>query len=160
VAAPAQAPPGGLLPGQSATLMPNGRWLLLGGQGPNGPVAGGAFFDPRTGNTTSAPWTLVQPRAWHTATLLPDGAILVVGGRGAGAQVLGTAPSRTPATSGPRKMAESESFHPQADGIMPTTPSPPRMPSMPENSKVLSLSKAPGPWSSTPHLKERSLHHG
>jgi hypothetical protein len=73
------------------TLLPDGRWLLLGGQGPNGPVAGGTFFDPKTGNTTSAPWTLVQPRAWHTATLLPDGAILVVGGMGAGSHVLGTA---------------------------------------------------------------------
>jgi hypothetical protein len=91
VAAQAQAPPRGVLPGQSVTLLPDGRWLLLGGQGPTGPVAGGAFFDPRTGNTTAAPWTLAQARAWHTATLLPDGAILVVGGMGAGAQVLATA---------------------------------------------------------------------
>jgi hypothetical protein len=90
-AAQSQVPPRPLLPGQSATLMPDGRWLLLGGQGPNGPVAGGAFFDPKTGNTSNAPWRLGQARAWHTATLLPDGAILVIGGRGAGAQVLGTA---------------------------------------------------------------------
>jgi YD repeat-containing protein len=91
VAAPAQTPPGGLRPGQSVTLMPDGRWLLLGGQGSSGPVAGSALYDPRTGLSTAMPWILTQPRAWHTATLLPDGAILVIGGTGVGGQVLATA---------------------------------------------------------------------
>jgi hypothetical protein len=38
--------------GQSATQLADGRWLLIGGQGPNGPVAGGSLVDAATGSTT------------------------------------------------------------------------------------------------------------
>jgi RHS repeat-associated protein len=53
--------------GESATLLPDGRWLRLGGAGPQGlPIA----------------------RSWHTATLLPSGEVLVLGGLDSGGRVI------------------------------------------------------------------------
>jgi RHS repeat-associated protein len=96
--AAAQGAPPPRLPGQSVTLMPDGRWLLVGGQGPSGPVNTASFFDPRNGLTTPAPWRLTQARAGHSATLLPDGGILVVGGVGTGNQVVAIAELFDPPT--------------------------------------------------------------
>jgi len=39
----------GALAGQSSTLLPNGRWLLIGGQGPTGSLGTAAVRDPDTG---------------------------------------------------------------------------------------------------------------
>jgi RHS repeat-associated protein len=75
-------------PGQSATLLPDGRWLLLGGQGLGGPVATALLQDPQTGVTTTLPNSLGQPRAGHSATLLPDGTVLILGGQGAGGPIV------------------------------------------------------------------------
>src|SRR5262249_31218146 len=82
------APSSGFAAGQSATLLPDGRWLLLGGRGPAGPVAAGALRGPRTGATTVLPAQLGPARAGHTATLLPDGTVLILGGLDAGGRVL------------------------------------------------------------------------
>lgn len=66
----------------TATLLPGGRVLVAGGQGPNGlPVASAERFDPATG-TWSATGSLNSARAAHTATLLPGGRVLVAGGFG------------------------------------------------------------------------------
>src|SRR5204863_3857668 len=35
-------------PGQSLTLLPDGRWLLVGGDGPNGPQARASLWDPHS----------------------------------------------------------------------------------------------------------------
>src|SRR5882724_1128543 len=43
------------LPGQSSTLMPGGRVLLLGGEASNGPVASAFLNDPKTGTVTQLP---------------------------------------------------------------------------------------------------------
>jgi RHS repeat-associated protein len=67
--------------GQTATLLPDGRTLLVGGEGPHGVVSTIAIKDPQTGSTTEFKSGLLHARAWHTATLLPDGTVLVFGGQ-------------------------------------------------------------------------------
>ena len=63
--------------GQSRTLLPDGRWLLIGGERTETAVA---MLDPSTGRTTVLATHLDTPRAWHTATVLPDGGVLIAGG--------------------------------------------------------------------------------
>src|SRR5262245_45992282 len=70
-------------PGQSATMLPDGRWLIAGGLGPTGPVATAALWHPGTGELQLLTPGLGVARAGHTATLLPTGAVLVFGGIGA-----------------------------------------------------------------------------
>src|SRR5262245_25273975 len=77
------ATPPVLAPGQSATLMPDGRWLLIGGEGAQGPVDTMTIWTPSTGAIVAVPRGLTHARAWHTATVLPDGTVLIVGGWGA-----------------------------------------------------------------------------
>jgi RHS repeat-associated protein len=84
--------------GQTATLLSDGRILLLGGEGANGPLSAAAVQDPQTGAVTPLNGQLQQPRAWHTATVLPDGTVLVFGGTGTRGEVLSTAESFDPAT--------------------------------------------------------------
>ncbi|UMR29608.1 DUF6531 domain-containing protein [Massilia sp. MB5] len=68
-------------PGQSATQLPDGRWLLLGGQGVDREaVASVALLDAQTGKSEKLAATLLQARRGHSASLLPDGAVLVLGG--------------------------------------------------------------------------------
>ena len=81
----------GDLPGQSITLLPDGRLLKIGGLENDGPVAIARFESARTGSVAPASISLQRGRAWHTATMLPDGQILIVGGVGADGQVVDTA---------------------------------------------------------------------
>ncbi len=72
-----------LLPGRThhtATLLRDGRVLVIGGEDPSGdPIPNVDVFDPVTETFTSlAP--LAEPREFHTATLLSDGRVLVTGG--------------------------------------------------------------------------------
>ncbi|MBI1728961.1 MAG: Ig-like domain-containing protein [Candidatus Rokubacteria bacterium] len=69
------------------TLLPDGRWLLIGGQGSQGPLATVTIQDPGIGSTTALP-PLRQPRAGHSATVLPEGGVLVLGGLGPDGQVV------------------------------------------------------------------------
>jgi len=66
----------------TATLLPNGRVLIVGGNG--GPVTSAELYDPATG-TFSVTGSLTTNRTFHTATLLPNGKVLIAGGAGAGA---------------------------------------------------------------------------
>jgi hypothetical protein len=66
--------------GQSSTLLPDGRLLLLGGENSNGAVSTAAIRDPRTGVATNLKRGLLHARFGHTATLLPNGMVLIFGG--------------------------------------------------------------------------------
>jgi hypothetical protein len=65
----------------TATLLPDGRVLVLGGEDGGETLASAELWSPDTGSFLSA-GSLVQARKWHTATLLPDGRVLIVGGLG------------------------------------------------------------------------------
>lgn len=77
-------------PGQSATQLPDGRWLLLGGEGPGKAPLADATIVQVDGGATPLHLRLNKARSGHTATLLPDGTVLVLGGvDAAGAVVAG-----------------------------------------------------------------------
>src|SRR5215470_4912221 len=76
-----------VVPGQSRTLLSDGRWLLVGGQGGQGPLATAAILDSQTSSLAPITQPLLQGRAWHTATVLADGRVLIAGGVGSGGQV-------------------------------------------------------------------------
>src|SRR5439155_1871632 len=85
---PAAGGAGGATPtaGESTTVLPDGRLLLVGGEGSNGSRAW--LLDPQTGTIAPVIGTLSHARAWHTATVLPNGQVLIFGGiDGAGAVV-------------------------------------------------------------------------
>lgn len=63
----------------TATRLPDGRILFVGGQGPRGLVGSAETWDPVTGLATAA-GTLEHARMGHTATVLPDGRVAVIGG--------------------------------------------------------------------------------
>ena len=63
----------------SATLLPTGKVLIVGGwQVPNS-LSSAELYDPASG-TWTATGSLANGRRLHTATLLPNGKVLVVGG--------------------------------------------------------------------------------
>jgi hypothetical protein len=66
----------------TATLLPDGRVLIVGGDGSHGATASAELWDPITGRSGPTGW-LADRRVYHTATLLPDGRVLVAGGLGA-----------------------------------------------------------------------------
>jgi hypothetical protein len=67
----------------TATLLPDGRMLVAGGDSSSGPqLASAELFDPGTGSWT-ATGKMVRDHAGHMATLLPDGRVLVLGGSSA-----------------------------------------------------------------------------
>jgi hypothetical protein len=69
--------------GHTATLLPNGKVLVAGGD-----QAGSAeLYDPATG-TWSVTGSMNTPRSRHTATLLPNGKLLVAGGDSLGSPEL------------------------------------------------------------------------
>ena len=69
--------------GHTATLLPNGKVLVAGGNGTNGILASAELYDPATG-AWSPTGSLATVRIYHTATLLPNGQVLVVGGNASG----------------------------------------------------------------------------
>jgi hypothetical protein len=90
--------------GHTATLLPDGRVLVVGGmvidaaaESPGRFLATAELWDPATGTFTPT-GPLEAPRSGHTATLLPDGRVLVVGGYGADRDALVTAELWDPAT--------------------------------------------------------------
>lgn len=77
--------------GESATLLPDGTWLLLGGE-VNGKVSNAAaIYDGTTGQATTLTATLNVARAWQTATVLPSGQVFIFGGIGPDGKVVSQA---------------------------------------------------------------------
>ena len=65
--------------GHTATLLPNGMVLLVGGYGNAETPSSAELYNPTTGQWTVT-GSLSAARSGHTATLLPNGVVLVVGG--------------------------------------------------------------------------------
>lgn len=76
-------------PGQSATLLPDGRWLLIGGTVQGEPQSTISISNGMT--VQPFPVSLDVARAGHTATVLPDGTVLVAGGAGVDGQLVSEA---------------------------------------------------------------------
>jgi RHS repeat-associated protein len=83
--APLAEPPA-TVPGQTATLLPDGRWLMIGGE-VSGQLSNRIEFKSST-QEEAFPATLFQARRGHTATVLPTGAVLVVGGTGSDGELI------------------------------------------------------------------------
>jgi RHS repeat-associated protein len=84
--------------GQSATLLPDGTWLLVGGRIDGQAMRTAEIWDPQTGRATALRDALPRARADHTATLLPDGSVLILGGIGSRGAVETTAEIFVPAS--------------------------------------------------------------
>src|SRR5688572_217836 len=82
--------------GHSATLLSDGRVLVVGGENTDGLITQSEIFDPTSGSF-SAGANLSGARTDHSATRLPDGRVLIAGGRGA-AGALNTTEIFDPAT--------------------------------------------------------------
>ncbi|HJQ22880.1 MAG TPA: HYR domain-containing protein [Blastocatellia bacterium] len=67
--------------GHTATLLANGKVILIGGENADGLVKKAEVFDAAS-RRLAASAKLLEARAGHTATRLADGRILVIGGRG------------------------------------------------------------------------------
>ena len=67
----------------TATLLPNGKVLVAGGENAAADLASAELYDPASGTWTTT-GSLVNSRSQHTATLLPNGKVLVAGGLGDG----------------------------------------------------------------------------
>lgn len=80
----------------TATLLPNGKVLVVGGS--YKAVAGAELYDPAS-NTWAAAGTLATGRTSHTATLLPNGWVLVAGGRDNNGATLASAELYDPASN-------------------------------------------------------------
>jgi hypothetical protein len=65
--------------GHTATLLPDGRVLVVGGAGPYGAVVEAELWDPRT-ETFSPAGRSAKARTGHAATLLLDGRVMVASG--------------------------------------------------------------------------------
>lgn len=70
----------GAHPAHTATLLPDGRVLVVGGSGQDPSLAGSEVWDPVSASFSPA-GSLAQARGDHSATLLPDSRVLVIGGR-------------------------------------------------------------------------------
>src|SRR5437870_4721086 len=64
----------------TATLLPNGKVLVVGGFGTNGHLASAELYDPDDGTWTGT-GVVSTVRRYHTATLLPNGKVLIAGGQ-------------------------------------------------------------------------------
>ncbi len=84
--------------GQSATLLSNGLFLLLGGNGLHGATASAYVEDPQTGAVTTLANHLQYARAWQSATVLSDGTVAIIGGVGKSGKTVAVVESFDPPT--------------------------------------------------------------
>src|SRR5262249_1410870 len=83
--------------GHTATVLSDGRVLLIGGWDGHGAVAVAELYDPSPG-AWERTRDLHEGRYEHTASLLPDGRVLATGGIGAGLLGLSSAELYDPTT--------------------------------------------------------------
>jgi RHS repeat-associated protein len=81
IPSPVASRPESTIAGQTVTLLPDGNWLVVGGETKGGPVTKAVIVNPRTGARTLVKKGLSFARSWHTATLLPDATVLILGGQ-------------------------------------------------------------------------------
>ena len=82
----------------TATLLPNGKVLVVGGCDRNeNPLSNAELYDPVTGRSTVT-GALTTARERHSATLLPNGKVLVAGGRSSRGVITNSAEIYDPAT--------------------------------------------------------------
>ena len=79
--------------GATGTLLDNGKVLIAGGVGDDGPLDSAELYDPTSGKFT-ATGSMSVPRASFTATLLADGQVLIAGGGSASAELYNPATGR------------------------------------------------------------------
>ena len=99
--------------GHTATLLPDGKVLVVGGYqdgSPNGPFA--ELYDPLSGTWTAA-GNMATMRSSHTATLLPNGKVLVAGGYIRSTRELCGQPSGSPSVDCTNPLASAELYDPQ-----------------------------------------------
>ena len=72
--------PAASLNGQSSTQLPDGRLLLLGGEGKSGPVNTASVENITTAALSQLPSGMVHARAFQSATVLPNGTVFIFGG--------------------------------------------------------------------------------
>ncbi|HEX7334055.1 MAG TPA: RHS repeat-associated core domain-containing protein [Pyrinomonadaceae bacterium] len=97
-----------VVPGQSVTLLPDGRWLTVGGEGD---LATATIVDLQSGESITLASKLQHPRMGHSATMLPDGMVLIFGGVGGRGEYVSTAEVFNP---------ETQRFEPRAEtGLSP-----------------------------------------
>ena len=102
--------------GETKTLLPDGRVLVLGGQRADGTIVGSAaIMDPQSGLRSPLSDQLTYARAWHSATVLPNGTVLVLGGIGVDSHVVSQAEVFDPTTSKfqifPAPTPKARAFH-------------------------------------------------
>jgi hypothetical protein len=66
--------------GHSATLLPNGKVVVIGGLGTSSTLSSVEIYDPAAGTWSTSTASLATARKFHTATLLTDGRVVIVGG--------------------------------------------------------------------------------
>jgi N-acetylneuraminic acid mutarotase len=82
----------------TATLLPDGKVLVVGGEGIFGPrLTNAVLFDPAAGQWTVT-GSLSEPREQHAAVLLRDGTVMVVGGANVDSGILSSAEIYNPRT--------------------------------------------------------------
>jgi N-acetylneuraminic acid mutarotase len=107
----------GIRTGHAATLLPDGKVLVIGGgdssDGNGGPLATAEVYDPATGSWTATGDTIGSGPG-RTATLLGNGKVLATGGISGDLEALGVAELFDPGTgswSATGNMAEARSGH-------------------------------------------------
>ena len=96
-------------PGQSRTQLPDGRWLIVGGETAR-PIAAIEDVRGRVNVLSNSP---AVPRAWHSATLLADGTVLIVGGVDARGRTIAAPERFVPSTQTFERLPEG-GFAPRA----------------------------------------------
>jgi WD40 repeat protein len=82
----------------TATLLSDGKVLIVGGMGNSGALTSAELYDPVAGTFSAATGSLNTARYNHTATLLSDGKVLIAGGNDNGGAVIASAELYDPTT--------------------------------------------------------------